>query len=83
MTGNIGTRTDVGLRVAGTGLVIIACLCARMLFASGEPAAAQSAWSYAEAAAGFVCASAGLTLTLLGRHIFDQIKVSKRWRGYV
>lgn len=31
------------------------------------------------AAAAFLCASVGATLTVLGAHIFDRVEVSARW----
>lgn len=37
--------------------------------------------AYGIAAIGFMAASAGSALTILGHHLFDEIEVSARWRG--
>ncbi|WP_375419711.1 hypothetical protein [uncultured Sphingomonas sp.] len=38
--------------------------------------------AYSLALGGFVGASAGSALALYGRHLFDEIEVSARWRHW-
>ncbi len=73
-------RQDLLLRAAGTLILAGAVACLAHLF--HDPAAAHGAggWREAlEAAFGFLGCSTGAVLTLLGRHIYDQVAVSNRW----
>ena len=71
---------DVALRVAG----LILCWAAYAIFGRlmALPVAfrASGVAAYALALAGFVGASAGSALALYGKHLFDEIEVSARWR---
>jgi hypothetical protein len=74
------TGASVLLRLAGLGMVTIACFTGAALRSraaagglSSDPAA------YLLAAAAFLCASVGGMLTALGSHIFDKVEISRRW----
>lgn len=75
-------RADIILRLGGITLLASAWACARALLHShfavsvGEPTPVH----YLLATGAFLCGSAGAMLTGYGRHIFDRIEVSPRWR---
>lgn len=73
-------RADIGLR--GTGLLL--CWLSYAAFARlvGQHAPGQPSGLLASglAAAGFLAASGGTAMTILGFHLFDEVEVSARWR---
>ncbi|MGU3391537.1 hypothetical protein [Sphingomonas sp. M1A8_2b] len=82
-------RTDLGLRAAGVFLFGLAYLgIARLaslhvalhIRAHGGAGLGYELRAYGWAMVGFLGASGGSILTLLGARIFDQITVSARWR---
>lgn len=74
-------RGDVALRVAGLLLGWISCGAFRRLAAMEVPHHAAGLFAYALAAIGFLAASGGGAMLMLGRHLFDRIEVSARWRS--
>ena len=73
-------RADFGLRASGLLLcgiayAAVACLCAMRISPQ-----TVGALACALAAIGFLGASAGSAMVLLGHHLFNQIEVSARWR---
>ncbi|WP_332819680.1 hypothetical protein [Sphingopyxis sp.] len=75
-------RTDIGLRLGGAALCGLAWLAFRELAALhlSRIHADPGAGALLLAAAGFLCASLGAVLITQGRHIFDSVEVSERWR---
>jgi hypothetical protein len=73
-------KADIGLRLLGLVGCGVAWAALSHLFAMRPPARSPGVFAYALAAIGFVSASAGAALTLLGHHLFDEIEVSSRWR---
>lgn len=78
-------RTDLGLRgvgliLCGSAYLAIARLMALPLALHGGKATGFGLAAYGCAMVGFLGASAGGILTLCGAHIFDEIRVSARWR---
>lgn len=73
-------RADIGLRVTGLLFCWISYTAFVRLFAMHLPTQKAGLISYGLAAIGFMAASAGSALTLLGHHLFDEIEVSARWR---
>lgn len=73
-------RTDLWLRLAGVLLLGVAALAIRMLLGRTSAATYPDALDYLLATVSFVGASAGAGLLALGRHIFDEVEVSERWR---
>lgn len=75
-------RTDIGLRLAGAALWGLAWLAARQLAALHltQSHADPGMWAVTLAAAAFLCASLGAVLVTQGRHIFDRVEISERWR---
>lgn len=73
--------TDLLVRVAGGGCCTAAYLAvgALMHLRVGATTPAGPV-AYGFAALGFLCGSIGTMLVALGRHIFDRIEVSERWR---
>jgi hypothetical protein len=72
---------SLALRLAGVALLGLAWFAASLLRSralagpvEGDPVA------FLLAGATFVCGSGGALLGLLGRHIFDRVEVSRRWR---
>ena len=68
---------DIGLRISGLILCMAAWAGLARLFAMPAPAGIAA---FGCAAGGFLCASAGSALALLGAHLFDRIETSARWR---
>ena len=76
-------RADVGLRLAGLLLCALAYAAIQRLVASPPEARDPRFIAFALAAIGFLSASAGSAMILFGKHLFDQVEVSARWRrGY-
>lgn len=75
-------RADIGLRILGLTLCAIAYQALAHLVGMRPPAAPHQSGplAYLLAAIGFMSASAGTALALLGKHLFDQVEVSARWR---
>lgn len=77
---------DIGIRVLGLLLLIIAYFAISSLIALQPPVPEQTVRtaSFILAAVGFLFASAGSAMTILGNHLFDQVEISARWgRGSV
>jgi len=74
-------RKHVGLalRFAGFGLLAIAALIGRRLFAVADPQGKLCALSYLLALIGIMSFSAGSALALLGQHLFEQVELPSRW----
>ena len=71
-------KADLGLRVIGLILCALAyAACTRL--AALQPHAVGVA-AFALAATGFLTGSAGAAMTVVGRHLFDEIEISARWR---
>lgn len=75
-------RTDIGLRLIGAALWGLGWLAARQLAALHltQSHADPDMWAASLAAAAFLCASLGAVLVSQGRHIFDRVEISERWR---
>ena len=71
---------DLALRVAGLVLCCSAYAAFGRLIALPIAARAAGLGAYALAAFGFLGASAGSALAIFGKHLFDEIEVSARWR---
>ncbi|MCW1430798.1 hypothetical protein [Novosphingobium sp. JCM 18896] len=73
--------TDLLLRVLGLGLMAISGLAAAGLVAMVQtpPAHEGSPAEMGLAAVAFLGASAGVILSSLGAHIFDEVAISPRW----
>ncbi len=70
-------RTDLSLRASGILSLAIALIAihtlSRLQPQTGPPA-------FVLATIGFVCASAGAMLVVVGGHIHDPVSISARWR---
>jgi hypothetical protein len=73
-------RADVALRLTGMMLGCVAHAAFGRLLALPPAARAAGVLAYALAAFGFVSASAGSALALFGKHLFDRVELSARWR---
>lgn len=73
-------RADIGLRAIGLGLCAAAYLALARLAAIAQPPQSASTLAFALAAVGFLAASVGSAMTLLGHHLFDEVEVSARWQ---
>jgi hypothetical protein len=75
------TAPDPALRAAGLVLIVVAVLVLRhmVVLVHLRPPHDASMGEMALAAAGFLGLSAGMTLTALGAHIFDEVAISERW----
>lgn len=76
-------RIDAGLRLGGAALCGLSWLAIQGLAALhlAQAHASAGGGAFALALAAFLCASPGAVLLFLGRHVFDQVSVSARWRG--
>jgi hypothetical protein len=74
---------DLGLRALGLALCGVAYLALSRLIATTQPAQPASAIALALAAIGFLGASAGGAMVVLGNHLFDEVEVSARWQRRV
>ncbi len=70
-------RTDLSLRASGVLSLAIA-VTAIYTLARLHPAAGPLAFLLATI--GFLCASAGAMLSVVGGHIHDPVRISARWR---
>jgi hypothetical protein len=73
-------RADLGLRALGLGLCAVAYLAIARLVAIAQPLQTAGALAFVLAAIGFLGASAGSAMTLLGNHLFDEIEISAHWQ---
>lgn len=76
-----GWASDIALRAIGTGLALLAVFAVYRLYAlvhvlPGHPASPEEMGIGAVAVLG---ASVGIVLVSLGRHIFDDVRISARW----
>lgn len=75
-------KTNIALRLWGAVSCGISCLAIGALialhFANGQ--LPDGALSFILTAIGFLCASAGLVLLVLGYHIFDEVEISPLWQ---
>ncbi|WP_174296505.1 hypothetical protein [Sphingomonas bacterium] len=83
MTWHRTRRGDLGLRALGTGACALSCASIGHLLRwhDADPvhwSPGIAAWLLT--AIGFLCASGGSGLVLLGSHLFDEIVISERWR---
>ncbi|WP_156346989.1 hypothetical protein [Sphingomonas sp. Leaf33] len=74
-------RADIGLRATGLLLCWVSYTAMSQVVAMHVSPHKAGILAYGIAAVGFIAASAGSALTLWGRHLFDEIEVSARWRG--
>jgi hypothetical protein len=72
-------RADLGLRASGLLLCGIAYAAVSRLCGLHPSAQTAGAGACAWAAIAFVAASSGSAMLMLGRHLFDAIRVSQRW----
>ena len=70
-------RTDLSLRAGGILSLAIAAIAIHTL-ARLQPQ--TGAFAFLLAIIGFLTASAGAMLAIVGHHIHDRVKVSARWR---
>lgn len=73
-------RADGALRGSGLILWEIAYAAITHLYAEHPSPVSPGAMALALAAIGFLGASIGSALVMLGRHVFDEVEVSSRWR---
>ena len=78
-----GTRGDILLRLGGVLLLLIS---ATSIYALAHRHPGPSTFDpgvidFALAALGVLSGSSGLGLTAIGRHVFDEVAVSARWRS--
>lgn len=73
-------RADLGLRASGLILCWISYAAFARLVAVHSSPHAGDVVAYGLAALGFIAASGGSAMLLLGHHLFDEIEVSARWR---
>lgn len=74
-------RADIVLRASGLLLCWVSYTAIARLITMHIPPQKAGVPAYGIAAVGFMAASAGSALTILGHHLFDEIEVSARWRG--
>jgi len=70
-------RTDLTLRASGILSLAIAVAAIHALARLHPP---TGALALLLAAIGFLCASGGAMLAIVGGHIHDRVRVSARWR---
>ncbi len=70
-------RTDLSLRASGVLLLAIATTAIHTL---ARLYSAPGALAFLLATIGFVCASAGAMLLVVGGHIHDPVRISARWQ---
>ena len=76
------TYANLGLRLAGLILFGSGALIWRHLFGVADPTAKSRVLPYLFALIGMASTSAGTALTVLGRHLFDQVDLSPRWTNH-
>ncbi len=74
-------RADIVLRATGLLLCWVSYTAILRLVAMHVLPQKAGLLAYGIAAVGFMAASAGSALTLLGHHLFDEIEMSARWQG--
>ena len=74
---------DAALRLAGLASLCVAALVARPLFAAADPQGRLRASAYLLALIGVISGCAGAAMTVLGRHLFDEVELSARWAIHV
>lgn len=72
-------KADLGLRAVGLACCALAYGAIAQLFAA-PPTALGTPDLSALAAGGFLSASIGVAMTVWGKHLFDEVTVSARWR---
>lgn len=72
-------KADIGLRLSGLFLCGAAYLSLARLIAIAAPHHAIDAIPYGLATVGFLSASLGSALALLGSHLFDEIEIRGKW----
>ncbi|MBE2991488.1 hypothetical protein IFR23_05600 [Sphingomonas sp. CFBP 13603] len=77
MTDARGLRTDLSLRASGILSLAIALIAIHTL-SRLQPQTGP--FAFLLATIGFVCASAGAMLVVVGGHIHDPVSISARWR---
>jgi len=73
-------NANVGLRLLGLVLLTLGVMLGRRLFAVADPQAKFTLVAYLRGLLAFAGTSSGAALTLLGRHLFDQVELSARWK---
>ncbi|WP_288413641.1 hypothetical protein [uncultured Sphingomonas sp.] len=72
-------RADRGLRLSGLVLLAVAGVALRWLTVLHVPPQSAGLLAYGLGAVGYMAASSGAALVMLGRHLFDEVAVSPRW----
>lgn len=74
-------KADLGVRAVGLVCCALGYAAIAQLFAA-PPAAlgTPDLFALALAAGGFLGASIGVAMTIWGKHLFDEVTVSARWR---
>lgn len=75
-------RADRTLRLMGLVLLAVAGVALRWLTALHVPPQSAGLLAYGLGAVAYVGASSGAALVILGRHLFDEVAVSPRWRRH-
>ena len=73
-------RHGLALRLLGVGLCILAWRAIAYLMAMAGHGGHAGLLGYALATTGFLFASLGSALAIMGEHLFDEVQVSARWR---
>jgi len=71
---------DLGLRLAGLLLLLLAEQIGHHLFAIPDSGAKYAPLAYLLALIGMSSLSAGAALAVLGRHLFDEVELPARWK---
>lgn len=76
------TGGDVAIRAGGLAALAAAWLATSTLcrLTAMRPAHAPTPIELMFAAIGFLAASAGAAALAIGRHLFDEVAISRRWR---
>ncbi|HIV76998.1 hypothetical protein [Sphingomonas yabuuchiae] len=73
-------RHGLALRLLGVGLCVLAWRAIAHLIVMAGHGGRAGLLGYALATGGFLFASLGSALAILGEHLFDEVQVSARWR---
>lgn len=73
-------RHGLAIRFLGVGLCILAWRAIAYLMAMAGHGGRAGWLGYALATTGFLFASLGSALAIMGEHLFDEVQVSARWR---
>ncbi len=78
----IGIGADICIRILGAAAIALSVAIIRWLNADVQhhPIPEASLWQLTLIAVAFLSASLGCGFVALGRHIYDRIEVSERWR---